>query len=386
MTITATLLNEGRDLIRGAQFESHTQTSILHVEECATGQPELFSASAVLAKLASTGISTYRVKVDSSFEVGSGTSWEPLTPATEFGRWLCRNISCTPNPNKKNSWVVRITETNMGRVYTSGAADDSDDPGSFSGDQDVTVNWTATGKKQQAWRSQPELPEEVRGGVNPDNVYEANWCNVWDFCTSVDDLGGDDVAFGMAQPIQLTTRQSSIQVEWIVRAPIKDFDGADMTPYVNSNDVSPYLALQTLEAMVGKRSWQDIGSYEAGYLLMDNISVQPLHYEFKRVIMTLTYDEWKHAFQRPWTTTSGVVAGSIGCSGNDEEIADGATEIINIGALYVGWLQPYMRAFSFGDEPDMLFNDGTMSEIFWKLGGNPSTYDNDGGGECEDAE
>ena len=377
MTITATLLNDGRDHTRGAQFENHSQSYVLCVEECTTGQPELYDATQVLELLATTGISTYRVKQDAALEVGSGATWEPLTPATEYGRWLCRNISCTPNPNKKNSWVVRILETNMGRMYVAETT-------TYEGDADVSVNWTATGKKQQAWRSQPELPEEVRGAVNPDNPYEYFWCkNVWDFCTSAQDIGGEPCAFGMAQPIQLTTRQSSIQIEYVVRAPIKEFDGTDITPYVNSAGVSPYLGLQALEAMVGKRSWQDIGSYEAGYLLMENVSVQPLHYEFKRVTISMTYDEWKHAFQRPFTTKSGVVAGEITCADGGEDVADGAIEIVNLGAMFVGWLQPYSNSFSFGETPDYLFNDGTMSEVFWKLGADPSTYVNEAPGSCE---
>ena len=382
MTITCTLLNDGRDHTRGGQFENHSQSYVLNVWEITNGQPELYDATQVLKVLATTGIGTYRVKQNSPLEVGSGVTWEPLTPATEYGRWLCRNISCTPDPNNKNSWVVRILETNMGRMFAGTAT--GEDPATLAGVLDLSVNWTATGKKQQAWRSQPELPEEVRGGVNPDNPYDANWCeNVWAFCTSQDDIGGDEVSYGMAQPIQLTTRQSSIQIEYIVRAPIKNFEGDDITPYANTAGVSPYLALQTLEAMVGKRSWQDIGSYEAGYLLLDNVAVQPLHYEFKRVTISLTYDEWKHAFQRPWVTASGVVAGNFTCS-SDEEIADGAQEIVNLSARYVGWLQPYTSAFTFGETPDYLFNDGTMSEVFWKLGGDPSTYANEGGGECED--
>lgn len=386
MTINIHLLDTGRNTQRQAQFESHSQTYRLVVEECPVSQDQrqLYDATQVLEMLGTTGIGTYRVKQDSAFEVGSGSTWQPLTPPTEYGRWLCRSIAASTHPQKANTYIVEVQETNMGRMYVAEAPAEGDEEssGGYVGDLELSVNWTATGKQQQAWRGGDiEIATDEPGPMVSDFINQ--WCpKPWAFCTSAQDIKGSDIGFGMAQPIQLTTRQSQIQIEYIVRAPIHTFDGDFITPYVNSNNVSPYLALTSLEAMVGRRNWNPIGSYEPGYLLMSDVSVQPLHYEFKKVVLTLNYDEWKHAYQRPFVTKSGVVAGEFTCADIDEDIADGATEIINMGALYVGWLQPYLQAFTFGEDPDYLFNDGFMSEVFWKLMADPSTYANETAGEC----
>ena len=363
MTTEWNYLKESKQMRQGSQFEPHTITHRMKVIDCGTPETaELLTPQDVLDKLSQGGAAAggYKAMVGSPFEYFDGSY---VDASTEYGAWITRSIDVTPLPNQRYSWDVTITQTNMGRLVTSSATED--DPASYIGDIDVAFNQTSLGKKQQAWRSIPAVAEDTMGSSA--GTYLMDFCpEPWKFCSSTDDdIGGVDIAINKAQPIQITTSSTQINIEWVVRGPITKADGTIVTPYVNADDVAPYLAIPTLESMIGSRNADTLGQFEPGYLLMESIGVQPMHYEFKRVSMVMSYDPWKHAMQRPWVTTSGPVIGVESCPSDGEEQPD----ILNLGALAVGWVQPYLGGFTFGSDPDALFNNGFFPELMaWMMG------------------
>ena len=92
-----------------------------------------------------------------------------------------------------------------------------------------------------------------------------------------------------------------------------------------------------------------------------------MHHEFKRVTLTLLYDKWKHANQRPWVNSAGVVSAKDSCAGITGD-GDGI-DLINLTAYAVGWLQPWQSLGSLGSDPKSLFPTNVWDDAWIKLAG-----------------
>ena len=391
MTIRVWKDNNASQMQYNAKFESHMSNTVLVVEECpplveGVPNPQLPEIKQVMDMLTSdTGIGGsgqiyYRAKVGYALERKITSSFEIATPATEYGRWIVRNIVIVPDPAKAYMYRITITETNMGRHYYNG------DPNDVRGDIDFSLNTTATGKRQRAWRMgnltygiDARGPSIYNDGTD-DLILE--WCEEdWKFCDSSQDIGGGRVDLNGGVPLDVITRQQQITFEYVVRTQVKEWNDTFVTPYVNSSGNSPYLMIGDFESFIGRRNWDNLGVYEYGYLMITDVAVQPLHHEFKRVVVTMVYDEWKHAYQRPWTTTSGTVNSINTCDG--ATIPDGELMLVNMSANIVVWTQPFLEAFSFGATPAKFFNNDMWEELYWSLGANPSTYTVAPAGSCD---
>ena len=141
----------------GSGFSNHTATTTLFVQECSNdGNPVLGNINKVMEELQSdTGLAgvsgsiAYRARVDAALEQKVTSVWELHTPSTEFGRWLVRDITITPEANKKYAYRIEILETNMGRIY----APNTGASAGYFGDIDLVVNKVSTGKRQKVWRT-----------------------------------------------------------------------------------------------------------------------------------------------------------------------------------------------------------------------------------------
>lgn len=402
MTINIYQLKDSRKLRMGSQFEPHTIDYRFVVEECDDGSEgfeyTLTNPQAVLKAFgAFNGLGGLRFQVGKSLDKLTDSTWNPVEPYTEYGMWLVRSAEAAPHNDKAHTYTVTISLTNMGRLFDA-------DQNAYVGDIQCSVNTSSNFKLKQAWRANVSPSKDNAGNdidrdllgadLNTADVGTASglvtqWAvcpDEWLFCHTGQDIGGNDISYGMAQPVKVATRNTQISFEFVVRGQIEAYgassgdDATFLTPDVNAYNASPYLNLQLLESYIGRRNADAIGQYEKGYLLCTAVDVQPLHYEFKRVVMTFVYDEWAHAEQRPWSVKDGPIIAEKQCDSVD--IPDGEKEIINLTANSVGWLQPYLTAFSFGNTPQAIFPDDVWEDFFWKMGADPASYALSVGGNC----
>lgn len=396
MSIEVHYLNDSDSLTVGSKFEPHQQQYHLLVVECGelvgentvytlTSTAEVLEAFSDNAGLGTSGSDTkFRFKTGYAMEftTDGGSNWNLMTRPTEMGRWIVRSMSCTPHPQREHAYDITITETNMGRL----ASNDSGDDPQYRGDIDVSVNITSTGARKKVWRTNATLPTETRGEAvytdgDGSNVL-LDWCpEPWTFCHTGDDIGGYRVDINGGQPIDITYRSEQITIEWVIRHGIWLWDETYAEAYVNDSGKSPNLAVEELRTMIGRRNWDNFGLYDSGYLLMTDLALQPLHHEFKRVVMTLVYDEEKHAQQRPFVTKSGILSTEDTCDG--ETTPQGEIQLVNLSAWKVGWIQPFLQGFSFGPVPKKYFNTDAWDTIYRYLNDNPSSYSINAEGTCD---
>jgi len=389
MTVEVHLLKSSGNITLGARFEPHSTQWNFIVTECPAvvegveQAPTLNNTAELLEAFSDTnGLDGWRFKAGYALEYydSSTSTWNLMSRVTSYGRWLVRGIQASPHPTQKYAWNVTVTETNMGKV----ASDDSGETTVYRGDTDVSVNVVSTGKNKKAWRTKGTLPTEARGPViyaSGGQNYILEWCPApWSFCNSGDDIGGDSIDINNGQPIDLQIRQEQITIEYVVRAPIYTWDDTKVSPYLNSAGAYPYARLEDLRAFIGRRNWDNFALYDAGFLRITDVAVQPLHHEFKRVVITMLYDEWMHADQRPFVTKSGILSAENSCEG--ETVPDGETEFVNLVANYVGWIQPFLEGFSFGTTPQEFFNTDDWETIWDLLNSSSSTYAINAAGTC----
>lgn len=108
------------------------------------------------------------------------------------------------------------------------------------------------------------------------------------------------------------------------------------SPSNNRDDVSdggPFGLPGLTEYWVGTRNSEAFLGFPIGSLMVEAISIQPLdEYDYRRITITVIYDEWHHAFQSP-LTIEGI------CPGWEDEVGTGQNH-----ALTVLWHQPYLKA------------------------------------------
>ena len=143
-----------------------------------------------------------------------------------------------------------------------------------------------------------------------------------------------DINGGNATEFNLNSEQTTI--EWVVRADWEDWDAWQ--------EDANYAWAKNLQFLVNARNVDNLFGYEGGYLLLSDVNISPLSHEFKKVSITLLYDAWRHANQRPWVTSGGIVRGEDSCEG--VTVPESFTALPNLSATLVWWAQPYLLGFS----------------------------------------
>ena len=359
MTIEVTVLKGSNNFHQGGIFESHTNNIELMIRDCQE-TPTITAAYLAEEYLADASKSSGVLCVaGSAFKVRGDGAWVNYIPNTEFGEWRVRSVKVMPG-NDSNCWRVTATQTNMGLI-----ANTVNTTNQYYGVPSMSVNKVSRTRTVNAWRAQPEGWTE-RAGTQIDagssNGWGALYLNCpedWQFCNTSQDIGGNPIDINGGQAVQYNVAQEQITIEWIARGSYVDAEGTAL----GSQKFSDLFWIQNL---LNTRNGENWFGFAPGYLLVSDVSIQPLHHEFKRVTMTLLYDKWKHAVQRPFVTKTGVVAFTNSCSSDPPEEG---FPIANLTASYVGWLQPFQTIGSFGTNPIDLFPAYVWDDVWLKLYG-----------------
>lgn len=355
----------GDDVIYGGDFQPTQSQSQLILWECdTTGDdqswtgPEYTTAAEVLKALSDNSL-RFRAAVGLPFQEWDGSSWNPVTSGTEFGPMLVRSLTVEEHPNKANAWSIRLMESGMGNLTDDGTFD-----GPAQGAPAISVNVSARTRNMQAWRMGIQtIPTDVPHPSNEDYFDE----EPWQLCDSTqDDCGGASIDYnGIPKVVKI--EQNHITVEFIARSSYLQWDGS----YQIDNEVAYYQNARALGNAVGNRNREPLFGYGVGFLMLTDVAIQPLHHEFKRVIVTFVADVYKHADQQPWQTDDGIVAKTEGCAASDE--------LANMQASSVWWSQPFLQGFTFGANPEGYFPAGVWQALWWKMGVDPADYVEAGG-------
>ena len=367
MPLTTTLLIGSDNILQGGMFEPHTNTITLDIKWCADVDEAqtVGNSHEVQAWLADTTKTSGVIGVPGfPAQFYNGTAWANFVPNTEFGMWRVRSVDVKPNGADNQRWTATITQTNMGKLYNTASTP------SLYGVPSVTVNTVSRPKTVNAWRANPTPWEESTDAIYDDGSADNNGLLMtvcpydWQFCDSDKDIGGTEIDINGGNATQYNVGQDQITIEFLTRS-----------PWTDANDVvqqdPKWLNLYWLTNLINSRNAETWFGYDPGFLLVSDVAVQPMHHEFKRVTMTLLYDKWKHGNQRPWVTSTGIVAATNTCSGAPNPTGN---ELVNLTASYVGWLQPFQLLGSFGTAPGAnLFPNGVWDDIWDKIGGFPSS-------------
>ena len=363
----------GDDIIYGGAFEPTTSMSKLLLHECdesggvdengnpISWVPEYSSAHDVVVALSNNDLK-FRAAVGLPFQEWNGSSWLPVTPDTEFGELLVRNMTVEEHPNKANAWIITVSESGMGNMTDDGVWN-----GAAQGSPAVSVNVSSRVRNVNAWRTDPELgiAEDEDDPDNEGYFLKDNW----QLCDSTtDDAAGVKIDYN-GKPKNVSVEQNVITIEFIARSPYLKWDGT----YEIGKATSYYANARALGNSVGARNAEELFGYDVGRLRVTDVAIQPLHNEFKRVVWTLVADEWKHAEQQPWITSTGIVATSEGCSAADD--------LVNLQADVVWWSQPYLESFTMGSNPEGYFPAGGWDLIWAKFNLSSDDYTENGGEE-----
>ena len=359
--IDITLLRGQDDLADRGSFESTTSSSVLLITDCGTPDGaggttyDIADSADVHARLEAGTLDSFFAATGRTFRQGSNY----VSPLTEHGPLVIRSLEVVEHPDKPHAWLARIEETGMGRLVKTGAVP--------LGGPDLTVNQTTRTRTIPVWRA------DFGNLVFPDDSIVQPGASgfyfdptEWDHCDlSEDEMLGVPVDVN-TKPINYAVNQRHVTFEYVVRSPWHDWDDAWMEFWS-----SPYHAALDLSNEVNKRNAEPLFGFGKGSLLLADVAIQPLHHEFKRVSLTFVWDYWKHAEQRPWTTKSGVVAGTDQCETSQPS---NSLSLVNLQAAAVWWVQPYLGAFTFGNTPDDSF-PANVWEGFWeKFNADPDGY------------
>ncbi len=355
-------LRGGDDINYVGPFEPTMSRSTLILWECpqepivddegneTSWVPMYNSAASVVTALAGGNL-RFRAAIGLTFDEWGGT-WTSVTPGTEYGPMLVRSLSVEEHPNKPFTWVIKVEESSMGNLTDNGAID-----GNGQGDVAMSVNVSARTRQMNAWRIGASLlPKDML-------AYPYFLFDPYQMCDpDVQDMGGDSIDY-KGQPQQIPIEQNVITVEFIARSPYRLWNGE----YKQNGEVNYYENARALGNAVGTRNAEALFGYRQGYLLLADVALQPLHHEFKRVVLTFVADVYKHCEQRPWATEDGVVATREFC-GSD-------ATLVNLQATAVWWTQPFLQAFTMGENPDAYFPTGGWDKLWAKFGEDSGTYE-----------
>lgn len=345
------LLRGAEDLNATGSFSPTTSSSTLIINEC--GQLSSLTTTDDVHEALAAGSIGFRAAVGKRFQTNASGSWSDVSPATEYGPLLVRSLTVVEHPDKRKTWLVQIEETGMGSpLYLT------DTP---TGAPDLAVNQTTRARTVPAWRA--DYGNLILGAdslVQPSTDFYFD-SDEWAMCDSTsDDAIGVPIDVG-GKPISYAVNQRHISIEYVVRSPYLEWDGTWSNGY-------KYDEALALAGDINKRNAEALFGFGVGELLLADVAVQPLHHEFKRVVISLVWDAWKHADQRPWVTKSGVVATIDQCETSQ------TADLVNLQAEVVWWSQPYLSAFTFGSQPGSDFPQMVWVGIWEKLGSSSSSY------------
>ncbi len=355
MTAYLEHLRGGDDIIYTGLFEPTSSASVLILWECSDGteswEPTYKTSKDVVDALASFDL-RFRAAIGLPFEEYDGTSWNPVTAPTEFGPMLLRSMTVEEHPNKPDAWQITVQESSMGSLV--------DGDGGAQGAPAISVNVSARTRNVDAWRTGAmTMPTDT---LDAGEQFYFDYTE-YQYCDSSQNIGGTELDVN-GVPVKTSVEQNIITVEWIVRSPYKLWDGS----YKQDGEVATYLNAMALGNTVGSRNAEALWYFPVGTLRCTDVAIQPLHHEFKRVVWTLVADEWHHADQRPWTGKQGVIRTiEAPC-----DVSEGDSPIFFADAVF--WRQPYMKAFTMGENPDGYFPAGGWDAAWWKFGVDPSNY------------
>ena len=127
--------------------------------------------------------------------------------------------------------------------------------------------------------------------------------------------------------------QTIMEISWV--EPLLNYSWNAGTNEDDTSDGGRFEPYWLSKYWVGSRNSEAFLGFPIGSLLCENVSIQPVEeYDYGRVTVTLVYDEWHHAFQRP-LTVAGVVP----------KYQNGTTAVWH--AREVLWFQPYLEAAPF---------------------------------------
>ena len=185
----------------------------------------------------------------------------------------------------------------------------------------VQVSTVARGRSVSMFRSDATVPTETEiTGLSP-----TLWKN------SGNDIGGRKVDIN-CRGIPSQVDQTVITISW--PAFYTGYTWNTTEGHDEDNTDGTYTDLKSLGDWVGGRNSKEFLGYPVGSLYFESIDLQPMNeYEFRRVSISLVYDQWHHAHQAPLT-----IAG-----GSQPVTADADTA--ELQAATVLWHQPYFDAF-----------------------------------------
>jgi len=344
---TAKILYGSGDVSSAGPFEPTISTITIHVIDCAGDYDSNDALALALAK----GELLVRTVTDdegnTTNEFLQGSPGTMLTSGglaisstgTGFdGPQLIREVAVSQHPNEASSYLMVIRMTGMGWV-TSGN-DQYGDPG-------VMVTVSAKNRRTQVFRTATaQLVFPTEEPVNQGDGFYTFPPDEYGINCEAQDIQGYPVD-RFTKPTTTAIPQSSIQVEYIARAPYWD---DSVREFVQGADDDYYgAALSIGQKFAGKRNATELWGYPIGSLLLNSVDISPLHYEYKRVVMSFTYDEWFHLEQVPSIGSDGVAIPSVQdyvgpCEGSEDD--DTFLPPLK-QAAYVGWFQPFLEGFEF---------------------------------------
>lgn len=375
MTTTGATIYElkGSDThIQGGAFEPNQLGTSMVWDGCGatgSGLEEATSQMITSHLTAIGGLDGIRLRigyVPQEYVGGAWTDWDWKVGNWFFGAPLVRTIDVREMDNKKNSFVINFTATNMGACSVVGDSTEPMPP--------MIVNMVSRPRNVNAWRTEDPTTPLVIPTYNVTGCSgEFGWEGTDFFgCTLASiDIGGHKCDI-WGKPVPVAIEQTYVTIEQIVKSPYTGWNLTTDLGIVSDDVVYPNI-LAAQELWVNRRNIDDnLFGYRQGQLLCNDISIQPLHYEYKRVVMSFIADEWDHMEQLPWAPDGEVIRTTGECDDPESEMA-------YLHADYVAWRQNYLMGFSVcggegGAWTDYFRSNNQFALVFAKTTGATAGY------------
>ena len=198
--------------------------------------------------------------------------------------------------------------------------------------------------------AQPKLGEPTQGEVFTTGncgtgsnarvgTYDSsNWLT---YVKSTMDIGGQKVDIG-GQPISVPIEQLHYTLQFVIRKPNFGEDIIPGGPAAPTDYGQRYVGCmwelwgQYPQWALNKRNASTLFGYVPGSLVVTNVTNTPIDDEFVICNVTLTWDEWGHCEQAPWSF-QGNMPPTI-------EAGAGDRKILNADTVY--WINPHQECFN----------------------------------------
>ena len=349
-------LIKGQDSIQvGAAFEPNQFSGVILFDGCGITAGDSFqpiTSGKILTHVQhKNGFNGYRLRVGYEPQIwnASTTTWEEwdwgidldVSYVWRHGKPLVRTMEVKENTNKKDCFSIEFVATNMGPLERG---DDivTDTP------CEVATNMVSRPRQVNAYRTEDPnsrliFPTYGVTGCSGDFGWEGS---DWFGCTLADiDIAGQPIDFN-GQPARVAIEQTYITIDMIVRGPYQSWWDTYSPMQETFTDPTYTNILDAQETWVNRRNIDDgLFGYAQGELLCNDISMQPLHYEYKRVTFSFIRDEWFHMEQIPWMPGGTKIETVSYCEDDDDQM-------VYLNAEYVTWRQSYLMGFSVCGGPD----------------------------------